>query len=84
MKKADKDIFLRYLGQTIRQFRIDRGMTQEQLAIVAGYEGDTARSTISKIEHGKTDLPISKIKDIAKALDTSAWGLINEVEWRMN
>lgn len=84
MKKADKDIFLRYLGQTIRRFRIERGMTQEELAIAAGYEGDTARSTISKIEHGKTDLPISKIKDIAKALDMSTWGLINEADWRMS
>lgn len=84
MKKTDKEIFLRCLGQTIRQVRIYRGMTQEELAIAAGYEGDTSRSTISKIEHGKTDLPISKIHDIAKALDRSTWGLINEAEWRMS
>jgi transcriptional regulator with XRE-family HTH domain len=84
MKKADKDIFLRYLGQTIRQFRIERGMTQEQLAISSGYKGETARSTMSKIERGKVDLPISKIHDIAKALDMSTWGLINEADWRMS
>lgn len=82
MKKADKDIFLRYLGQTIRRFRIDRGMTQEQLAISSGYDGANPAATMSKIERGKIDLPISKIHDIAKALDMSTWGLINEAEWR--
>ena len=60
-----------------------KSMTKEQ-NYMCGYEGDTARSTISKIEHGKTDLPISKIHDIAKALDRSTWGLINEAEWRMS
>jgi repressor LexA len=81
---TDKDIYLECLGNVIRQNRLERGMTQEQLAISSGYKGETARSTMSKIERGKVDLPISKIRDIAKALDTSAWGLINEVEWRMD
>lgn len=81
---TDKDIYLECLGNVIRQNRLERGMTQEQLAISSGYVGETARSTMSKIERGKVDLPISKIKDIAKALDTSAWGLINEAEWRMS
>ena len=81
---TDKDIYLECLGRVIRYYRNKRGMTQEQLAISSGYDGETARSTISKIERGKVDLPISKIHDIAKALDMSTWGLINEAEWRMS
>ena len=43
-------------------------MTQEELAVKAGY---TDRSSISKIEKGEVDLTQSKINLIAKALDIS-------------
>jgi transcriptional regulator with XRE-family HTH domain len=66
---TDKDIYLESLGKAIRYYRNKRGMTQEQLAMASGYEGNTPRSTMSKIESGKTDIPVSKLKEISTALN---------------
>lgn len=52
----------------IRDLRIEKNMTQEELAKAAGYTG---RSAINKIEKGEVDIPRSKIIAIAKALDVS-------------
>lgn len=44
------------------------GLSQEELAKKMGY---TSRSTIAKIESGRNDIPQSKIKAFAEALDTT-------------
>lgn len=49
----------------IKKRRLELGMTQSELAKAAGYEN---RSSIARIERGDTNLPQSKIVDIAKAL----------------
>ena len=51
--------------KNIRKRRLELGMTQSELARLAGYEN---RSSIARIERGDTNLPQSKIVDIAKAL----------------
>lgn len=51
--------------KNIRKRRIELGMTQKELARLAGYEN---RSSIARIERGDTNLPHSKIVDIAQAL----------------
>lgn len=43
-------------------------MSQEELANKVGYTSTNARSSINKIEKGKSDIPSSKIEIIAKAL----------------
>lgn len=53
------------IGQRIRDRREELGMSQNDLAELAGY---TSRSTIARIEAGEIDLPQSKISAIAKAL----------------
>lgn len=51
--------------KNIRKRRVELGMTQKELARLAGYEN---RSSIARIERGDTNLPHSKIVEIAQAL----------------
>ncbi|WP_295264788.1 helix-turn-helix transcriptional regulator [Veillonella sp.] len=55
------------LYENIKKLRIQKGLSQEELAALTGY---TNRTSIGKIEQGKVDLSQSKIKVFAKALDT--------------
>lgn len=52
----------------IRERRKQLGMTQEELASKMGFK---TKGSISKIEAGERNLPISKIKLFAEILDTS-------------
>jgi transcriptional regulator with XRE-family HTH domain len=52
----------------IKQRREELGMSQEELASKLGYKN---RSSIHKIEMGVNDIPQSKIKDFASALNTT-------------
>ena len=66
------------LYKNIRDRRIKLGMSQEELAKKLGYK---SRSTIAKIETGKVDLPESKIKSFADALNTTPAYLMG---WKNN
>lgn len=52
----------------IKKKREELGMSQEELANKLGYK---SRSSINKIEMGLSDIPFSKIKDFAVALETT-------------
>ena len=54
--------------ERIKETRILRGMSQEELAIKSGYAG---RAAINRIEKGEIDLPRTKLIAIAKALDVT-------------
>lgn len=60
--------FLKEFGLRVRNLRLNyppKGMSQEELAVKAGY---TSRSSINKIELGLIDVPQSKIITLASAL----------------
>ena len=61
------------LYKNIRARRHELGMSQEELAKKMGY---TSRSTIAKIESGRNDIPQSKIKAFAEALQTTPTALL--------
>lgn len=61
------------LGQNIRIYREQLGMSQSELASALGYKD---RSTIAKIENGTNDLTQSKIAAIAEVLKTSPSALM--------
>ncbi len=61
------------LYKNIRARRRELGMSQEELAKKMGY---TSRSTIAKIESGRNDIPQSKIKAFAEALQTTPTALL--------
>lgn len=57
----------------IRKRRKELHMTQEELASKCGYKD---HSTINKMENGKVDVTLGKLRLIAKALETTVAELI--------
>lgn len=56
------------LNERIKNIRIWRGLSQEELAIRMGYK---SRGSINKIEMGKCDIALSKIIKFAKVLEVN-------------
>lgn len=55
-------------GQNLRRLRKEKGMSQEELAKALGY---TNRSSINKIEIGRSSIPTEKIQLTAQILGVS-------------
>ena len=72
-----KKEFMKTLGNNIRTYREQKGLSQEELANRCGWTTNNARSTISKIESGVNDVPTSKLKVIAEKLGVSVCDLMN-------
>jgi len=68
-----KEAYLKELGIRVRNLRIKKGLSQEELASKVGYK---SRSSINKIELGINDIPQRKIKSLADALGVSASELL--------
>jgi transcriptional regulator with XRE-family HTH domain len=64
--------FLRLLGKRVRLRRVDRELTQEELAGRAGM----SRNFVSSIERGAHGVDIVRIRRIALALDISFADLV--------
>ena len=64
------------LGQFIKNRRIELRMSQEELARKMGYTSENSRATIGKIEAGKQELTVSKLKLLAKVLDVDVTILV--------
>ncbi|MFE9886896.1 helix-turn-helix domain-containing protein [Streptomyces scopuliridis] len=64
----------RTLGDRIRDLRVWRNLTQEQLAS----HTEISRDTIQRIEGGRSDARISHLWRIAAALDTTVAELVRE------
>lgn len=73
----DKQDYLQRFGQNLRRYRLAKGLTQEELALKAGYTGKSARSAINKIEVGVNDPSMSRVKALARALDCTPADLVN-------
>ena len=73
----NKKEFMKTLGNNIRMYREQKGLSQEELANRCGWTTNNARSTISKIESGVNDVPTSKVKVIAEQLGVSVCDLMN-------
>lgn len=69
MTNQEKQKFLIDFGNRIKKLRTERQMSLDELARKCGYTSDNARSSIQKIEAGKSDVPASKIVLLAKALN---------------
>jgi phage-related protein/DNA-binding XRE family transcriptional regulator len=61
----DNELRLDLLGQTIKQVRLERNLTQEQLGELVGVK----KAQISKIENSATDARFATILKVFKALD---------------
>ena len=60
-------------GERIRKCRVEKGLTQIQLAGLV----DAAPTTLSKMERGDTDITVEEAKELADALETSLEYLMN-------
>ncbi|WP_134047725.1 helix-turn-helix domain-containing protein [Mycobacteroides franklinii] len=61
------------VGGRVRDLRIERGMTQEQLALASG----VTRNILIDVEHGKRGLLYERLFDLADALGVEAAELLN-------
>lgn len=75
---VDKDSALKKVGNNIRRYRELKGMTLEELAIKCGYNPNSAKSSMSKIERGENDLPTQKLKLIADVLEIEPSCLLSD------
>jgi transcriptional regulator with XRE-family HTH domain len=74
-KKYQRDnLFLKNIGLRIRQLRIEKGMSQENLAFECDYAD---YSQINRIELGKVNFSISYLKLIAEKLEVPVTELLN-------
>ncbi len=71
-KKMDK-VFHKKFGQRVRFLRKERGITQEQLSFDVGADN----SYIANIENAHRDIPLSRIRLLAKALGVEPHELLN-------
>lgn len=67
----DEDV-LRKFGEHLRQYRIDRHLTQEELAAKAGF----SRSYYTEIETGKRNISLLNLKRLADCLEISLSELV--------
>ncbi len=56
------------VGKLICSWRVIRGMTQEELAIKAGFKGKGMKASISRMENGQYEPQLRTLRKIAKAL----------------
>jgi transcriptional regulator with XRE-family HTH domain len=64
------------LGAAIRQLRLERGISQEDLAHAAG----VTTGTLSIIERGRSNPTWGTVREIARALEVSVSQLADRVE----
>lgn len=64
------------IGSNIRRRRRELGISQKELAEAVGY---SSRSAIANIETGASELPASRLLDLARALDTSVESLLMDI-----
>lgn len=72
MTNEERKLYLKTFGERVKYYRKRLNITQEELAVKAGYVvGTNPSSAISKIERGDMEITQTKIADIAKALGIS-------------
>lgn len=60
-------------GMRLKELRDDRGLTQEKLAKLAG----VSRAYLSRLEMGRHDPPLSRLRLLAKALKVKVSELVD-------
>ena len=78
MNKENKNILLKQLGLSIKLERVRNGLSQEELAELAGLH----RTYIGMVERAERNISVVNLVLIAKALNTSVDFLLNWEEIR--
>ena len=64
------------LGETIRSVRVDRGISQENLALLA----DVDRTHVGRVERGDNNVAFLTLKKLADALEISVAQLMKKAK----
>ena len=72
------DLFLRKVGENIKRIRLEKGLTQVELGDMCNSE----KSTIYRLESGKTNPTALTLKKIAESLEVSPGELLRVEERR--
>lgn len=81
MDQKQRQRLYQLLGENIRKYRIERGLTQEQLANSISLK----RTSIVNMERGRQNPPLHLLFDIADALKVTLDSLLPEVaDFRSN
>ena len=70
----DRSVFVRF-GANIRQHRIKKGLSQEQLADVSGLH----RTYIGGVERGERNISLMNMTRLAKALEVALVELVDGI-----
>lgn len=79
-KSKYSDAEKKIIGSRIKELRIQKGWSQEELAKRIGYTSPSSRSTINKVELGINSITYSNLKMYAKVLGTTVAYLVGESE----
>ena len=79
-KSKYSDAEKKMIGNRIKELRLQKGWSQEELAKRVGYTSPSSRSTINKIELGINSITYSNLKLYAKVLGTTVAYLVGESE----
>ncbi|HAO04787.1 MAG: helix-turn-helix transcriptional regulator [Chitinophagaceae bacterium] len=71
MKYLRNEVGIKRFGKRVRQIRIAKNISQENLA----YDAEIEYSQVSRIERGIINTSISQVFAIAKALNIEPWVL---------
>lgn len=74
LSKNRQDPILVALGDAIRKIRLEKGISQERLALLA----EVDRSYVGRVERGDNNVAVLTLARLAKALDVSMKELMLE------
>lgn len=76
LSKHRQDPILVALGNAIRRVRLEKGISQEKLALLA----EVDRSYVGRVERGDNNVAMLTLARLAKAMEISLRDLMGEAE----
>ncbi len=72
-RTTDEELVLKQFGHRLRELRMSRGLTQEELAAAAGF----SRSYYTEIETGKRNISLLNLRKLAQCLQVNLSTLLD-------
>ena len=76
LSRRRQDPILLALGEAIRRMRIEKGISQEKLALLA----EVDRSYVGRVERGDNNVAVLTLARLVKAVDVSIADLMREAQ----